>query len=497
MLYLTTCKPSRLTAIWLLFLLSLVINPLPRLWAGDQLAAKEAVPPKVEKKKETSVLSFWDGKIILDIEERMRVEVRANNRDFHAGSANHEITDDAWLLNRFRFGLTIAPSSWIKLYAQTQDSREAFSERPNVPGLNGADGDDHWDLRQAYIAIGDLKQFPVQVTVGRQSLYYGDGRLLADSRWGNFGRTFDTAKIRLEEPHFWLEGFVLRPVQIQRDQFNQSDSADNFIGGYFSTDCLSFQTSDLYVFYRDKKDNQPDLSPTNTIDPQGTWNGPAARFLAIGARFKSNPKKLGPWDYSGEFVYENGDLWQTDRNSKRFDLSAFALAVSGGYTFKDYRWTPRIGLEYDFASGDDDPNDSDSHSFQNILPSNHDKYGLMDEFGWRNVHDLRFQLNAKPSKKVDLEFHYHAFWLANTADFWFRNNGISTLRTKTPDGRDVRTVGADNFAGHELDFIVSVEPIPHVKVSTGYSHFFAGQYLADTGSSDDADFGYVMTTFNF
>jgi hypothetical protein len=95
--------------------------------------------------------------------------------------------------------------------------------------------------------------------VGRQSLYYGDGRLLADSRWGNFGRTFDAVKLRLEEPHFWLEGFVLRPVQIERNQFNVSDSADTFGGAYFSTDWLPVQTSDLYVFYRDKKDNKPDL----------------------------------------------------------------------------------------------------------------------------------------------------------------------------------------------------------------------------------------------
>jgi len=496
MTYHTTYKPNRFPVIWLLLLL-LVIAPLHLLWAGGQLEAKTAAPPKVEKKKETNVLSFWDGRIVLDIEERMRLEIRENNRDFHAGADNHEITDGVSLRNRFRIGLTIAPNSWVKLYGQTQDSREAFSERPNIPGVNSADGDDQWDLRQAYLAIGDLKKFPVQVTIGRQAITYGDARLVADSRWGNFGRTFDAARVRFEEPHFWIEGFYMRPVQIERGQFDASDSADNFGGAYFSTDWLSFQTSDLYVFYRDKKDDQPDLSPRNTIDPQGLSNGPAARFVTIGARFKSNPKKLGPWDYSGEFVYENGDLWQTDRNSKRFDLSAFALAVSGGYTFKDCLWTPRAGVEYDFASGDDNPSDSDSHSFQNLFPSNHDKYGLMDEFGWRNVHDLRFQLSAKPSKKVDLEFHYHAFWLANTDDFWFRNNGLSTLRTKTPDGRDVRTIGANNFAGNEIDFVVAVEPIPHVKVSTGYSHFFAGQYLADTGFHDDADFGYVMTTFNF
>jgi hypothetical protein len=459
--------------------------------------AKEVAPPSVAKKQEKNPFSFWDGCLVFDIEERMRLEVRQNNRDFHGGSDNHEITDGISLRNRLRIGLAIAPNSWIKLYGQTQDAREAFSERPNVPGLNSADGDDQWDLRQGYIVLGDLKKFPLQVTVGRQAITYGDARLVADSKWGNFGRTFDAVRLRLEESHFWIEGFVMRPVQIVRYDFDESDSADNFRGAYFSTDWLSFQTSDLYVFYRDKKDDQPDLSPRNTIDPQGSSNGPAGRFITLGARFKSDPKKLGPWDYSGEFVYENGDLWQTDRNSKRFDLSAFSFAVSGGHIFQDCHWAPRLGFEYDYASGDKNPDDNKSESFQNLFPSNHDKFGLMDEFGWRNIHDLRFQVSAKPSKKIDLEFHYHAFWLADTSDFWFRNNGLSTLRTKTPTGQDVRTIGASNFAGNEIDFIVAFEPTQHVKISTGYSHFFAGQYLSDTGFHDDADFGYVMTTFNF
>ena len=500
MSYLTAYKPHRIPAIWL-FLLVLVA-PLGLVWAGDQHDAKTTSSPPVEKKKETKetpIFSFWDGRLVFDIEERMRLEIRDHNRTF---SGVHDISDGAWLLNRFRLGLAFTPVPWVKLYGQTQDAREAFSDRPNIPGVNSAEGDDEWDLRQAYVALGDLKKFPLLVTIGRQAITYGDARLVADSKWGNFGRTFDAARVRFEEPHFWVEGFFMRPVQIKRHEFNASDAEDNFGGVYFSTDWVPPQTTDLYFFYRDKEDNQPDLSPTNTVDPQGSWNGPAARYFVIGTRVKSDPKRmekmgLGGWDYSGEFVYENGDLWQSNRSSKRFDLSAFALAVSTGYTFKSCLWTPRLGVEYDFASGDSNPNDNNSESFQNLFPSNHDKYGLMDEFGWRNLHDFRFQVSAKPSKKVDLEFHYHAFWLADTHDFWFRNNGISTLRTTTPDGRDVRTVGADNFAGHEIDFIVAVEPIPHVKISTGYSHFFAGQYLADTGASNDADFGYVMTTFNF
>ncbi len=465
------------------------------LLAGDQVPPKSSAPTTTEKKEDPSLLSFWEGRLVFDIEERVRGEIRENNRDFD--SSVRDDNDDSWLLNRFRLGLSLKPVSWLKLYGQTQDAREAFSDRSNIPGVRGAEGDDEFDLRQAYIALGDLKKFPLLLTVGRQAISYGDNRLVADSRWGNFGRTFDAVRLRLEEPHYWLEGFAMRPVQIERHEFNDSDSADNFFGGYLSTEAVPRQTTDFYVLYRGKDDNQPNLDPTNKVDPQGTWNGPAARFATIGARIKSKSDALNGWDYTAEAVFETGDLYQTDRNSTRYDLNAFAAHVSAGYTAKQIAWKPRFGLEYDYASGDSDPNDSNSESFQNLYPSNHDKYGFMDEFSWRNVHDLRAQLNAKPVKKLDLEVDFHAFWLADTHDYWYRANGISALRTKTPDGRDVRTIGARNFAGEEIDLTATYELTKNIKLQTGYSHFFAGAYLVDTGASSDADFGYFMTTFSF
>lgn len=345
---------------------------------------------KSVEKKEVNPLSFWDGRLVLDIEERVRGEIRENNRDFD--SSTHDDNDDSWLLNRFRFGLAVKPVSWFKLYGQTQDSREAFSDRANIPGVRGAEGDDIFDLRQAYVAIGDVKKFPLLLTAGRQAITYGDSRLVADSRWGNFGRTFDAVRLRFEEPHFWIEPFFARPLQIKRHDFNDNDAADNFGGFYSSTDLVPKQTTDFYVFYRDKEDNQPDLDPTNRVDPQGTWNVPAARFATIGARVKSKPDAWNGWDYTAEAAYQTGDLYQSTTDSQRFDLSAFAAHVSGGYTAKQFSWKPRFGLEYDYASGDSNPNDNDSESFQNLFPSNHEKYGFMDEFSWRNIHDARAQL---------------------------------------------------------------------------------------------------------
>jgi hypothetical protein len=36
-----------------------------------------------------------------------------------------------------------------------------------------------------------------------------------------------------------------------------------------------------------------------------------------------------------------------------------------------------------------------------------------------------------------------------------------------------------------------------VKIQGGYSHFFASDYLVDTGPHSDADFVYLMTTFSY
>ena len=484
---------SRLSRFRLGLAAALLIFPSAIGWAGSGTLAKSTPIPA--RQSDPNLLSFWDGKLVFDLEERIRGEGRENNRDFD--SSTHDDNDDSWLLNRFRIGLAFKPVSWLTIYGQTQDSREAFSERANIPGVRGAEGDDILDPRRAYIALGDPKKFPLLLTVGRQAVSYGDSRLVADSKWGNFGRTFDAVRLRFEEPHYWIEGFAMRPVQIERHEFDASDSEDNFFGGYFSTDLVPRQTTDFYVFYRDKSDNQPNLDPTNKIDPEGTWNGPAARFATIGARMKSKPDALNGWDYAAELAYEVGDVYATDLNSARFDLSALALHLAGGYTAQELPWKPRFGLEYDYASGDSDPADRNSESFQNLFPSNHDKYGFMDEFSWRNIHDLRFQANARPAKKLDLEFDFHAFWLADTHDFWYRSNGISTLRTKTPDGRDVRTIGAGSFAGEEVDLTATYELAKGVKLQAGYSHFFAGPYLADTGASSDADFGYVMTTISY
>jgi hypothetical protein len=150
------------------------------------------------------------------------------------------------------------------------------------------------------------------------------------------------------------------------------------------------------------------------------------------------------------------------------DLRAFASYIEGGYTFKA-PWKPRLGLEYSYGSGDGNAADNKQGAFQNLFPTNHLHYGLMDAFSWSNIHDIALHLSAKPTTKLTTSLDYHVLWLADTADIWRRANATTAVRPAN--------AAASNYAGSELDVLVTYAASSHLTLTAGYSHFFAGDYL--------------------
>ena len=403
---------------------------------------------------------------IYDFELKARFEYRENNFDFN--SANDALTDDSWLLYHARLGLGWQPTPWFKIYAQGQDAREFDSDRPNVPGVLGAEGDDTFDLRQFYIQLGQEKT-GLSLKAGRQLLTYGDERILGPLEWNNFSRTWDAAKVRYAAEKWWVDAFAASLVTIADDEFNRSDLFNNnglgrdqiLSGIYFSTTALDFQTTDVYALH---------LHESGSTD-----------FLSFGTRWKSTPGKLGPWDYTAEFVGQTGEV-------KGKDLSAFAGHAEVGYTF-DAPWKPRLALDYSYGTGDGNAADGEVGTFQNLYPTNHLYYGYMDAASWQNIHDLNVSLKVAPTKKLTARLDYHALWLADTNDAWYRANGVATVRPITP--------GADSHAGSEVDLTLTYAATKNLSFMAGYSRFFAGSYLSDTGASDDADFAYFQATLKF
>ncbi len=475
-----------------LFAAALLTSSIATALGGSPDTTTAADKKLVEPVIENNPLCFANDALCFDFQERARVEIRDNNYDFN--SAVRSPTDGAWLLNRVRLGLMWTPTSWLQVYVQGQDSREFFSDRVKIPGLSGAEGFDSFDLRQAYVQVGNPEEYPLVLKAGRQALSYGDERLIGEFDWNNFSRTFDAVKLSWQEKKWQLDAFVSSVVVIDRADFNTSDlfnGNDNhrdqiFSGLYFTDHDVPWGTLELYTLWLSEANGNVS-NMQGAVSPTRPTTGAASRhssFGTYGGHAHGDPNKLNGYEFDLEGAYQNGSF-------QGLSLSAFAVHAGFGYHF-DVPLKPRLWAEYNFASGDSNPNDTNSETFQNLFPTNHKFYGYMDLIAWQNMHNPQISLQLTPMKNVTTELAYRAYWLASTNDVWYRANGLTAVRPLTPAAER-----ANNFLGSELDFLVNWKVNKHLSFQAGYSHFFTGPYLADTGPSDAANFGYVMATVTF
>jgi hypothetical protein len=439
-------------------------------------------------------MAAWD----IGAQVRLRYEVRDNmaiagsagSIDFRQNGAD---VDNAYFLDRIKphIGYT-AP--WFSAYVEGRSSGSTGDDRNPNPESDGI-----FELHQAFVTVGNHKEFPLSLKVGRQELSYGDERLIGAFDWNNIGRVFDAAKLRWQNAWFAADLFSGRVILPRDNHFNMPNDYDWFSGIYASTKLVPKQVTEVYLLSRN---TSPQSAAANA--PSGP-NGPSARDIyTFGVRAKSNPGELAGWDYTAELMGQYGhfnDPATPALSDPSLEHLAFALVGLGGYTWKDAPWTPRVGLEYDFASGDSDPTDNKHQTFENLFPTNHKFYGYMDLFSLQNIHDVRLTTSVKPLPRITLAGEAHAFWLANTHDSLYTVAGArrGTLAPTAGNNYGINP-SYDSYVGSEIDVVASYAFAPQGMLELGFGHFFRGDYVKQSLSaigSADANWFYVQTKFAF
>jgi hypothetical protein len=419
---------------------------------------------------------------------RMRFEHRENQAISGVpGAVDFTDHDNTYLLLRQKLHLGYAPTPWVSLLAEGRNSTAHWDDRTPSPDQ------DRVDLHQAYIRLGDAKQFPLTATIGRQEFSYGDERLVGAFDWHNVGRVFDAARLRADADIGWAEAFVGRIVLPRDRHFNIANDYDYFSGLYTSSrTVIPRQETQLYFLARNVGEQSPEALGTGL--PPLLRGASPRNVYTLGLRMRSLPGQYNGWDYSLEAAGQFGQ-YRFTADSPSLDHAAFAVHSGLGYTWSDLHGTPRLGLEYNFASGDDDPTDDRHGTFDNLFPTNHKFYGYMDFFSWRNIHNGRLASSWKPMRKLTLTGDYHAFWLADTRDYFYQVNGAP----RTAGGYGLHPE-AGSYVGSEINFVASYALRPYMNVQGGYGHFFTGSYVRDvlgSGRARDADWIYSQLTFNF
>jgi len=394
---------------------------------------------------------------------RLRGEFRERMEGFD-GFGFNATREDLYWLSRLRLNATATASRSLSFQAQVQDARVG----KKTVGPTGTPFKAAMDLRMAFADVG-ASTGHVTVRAGRQELVYGEQRLIGHVSWLNAARTFDGVKGTFRSKAFSADVFATSVVRILDGEFDKSGSGNRFAGVYGTTAKLIPQaTVEPYLLFKRDVNLRAEAGGFGTLKETTTGVRVAGK---LPARF----------DYGIEMALQRGSLG-TD------DISAWAGHWQMRETFPG-RTAAKLTGEYNFASGDKDPTDNVRGTFDQLYPTPHDKTGLADQIGWKNVHHARAGFEVTPFKGFPVTTNYHSWWLAEDRDAIY-NVGNAVV------GR-VATGAADRHVGQELDVQVSRALTPQLQAAAGYAHIFTGPFLKETTPGASYSHPYVMLTYVF
>ncbi len=402
-----------------------------------------------------------DWRLSLGGEFRFRMEAETNK-----AFGSTEPAQDTFTLYRYLLHTDLKYRNLFRVFAQGV----AVFEEDRDLALRATD-EDRFDLQQLFFDLRVLgEDLPLTLRVGRQEMSYGALRFATTSNWGNVRNRFDGVTLFAKGKTWDVDLWYLKPVIVQVKQRDRFDEDVDFYGAYATYKGIPRHGLDLYFLALDDTGN-----PRNPNGRAGDRD-----IYSLGSRFWG---KTAGFDYETELTGQWGH-WAGDT------VQAWSWAVDGGYTFGDAACKPRIGAGFDWATGDDTPGDEKVQTVTPPFPSGHTFFGYLDLVGRQNITAANVNLSAwAVPEKVKATLALHAFWLSEERDALYNAGGGATRRdARGNSGKEI---------GHELDVTIDWKVDAHSKVLLGYSHLWHGDFIVDTGPSEDADLFYVQYGFSF
>jgi hypothetical protein len=422
--------------------------------SGSKAWAQYRDYPRVEAPAQ----SFGDveqGKWMIDGEVRGRTEDQTAINYLSGQNETYELT-------RVRGGIEVRPVNWFTGYMQFHDNHALA-----LPlAYTASNMRDSFDLRQGF---AELHWKMVKFFAGRQELKLADERVIGISDWANNSRTWDGFDLRVGDKNR-IDLFSTSVVVVHPTSLDTHGAGLTFHGAMGQITALKRTTIDPFVLVRalPRVLSQQGVYGTETEVTMGVY---AASLLPLGFEYSATGT-LQRGSYSNDSIHSGSGI------------------VKAGYTAKRLYWSPRVQGEYDYATGNPHRNALRIGTNDQIYPSNHNAFGLVDLFGFENIKQVRGNLDLKPAKNFSMLFQAGSLQVVTVRDGVYSGSGGTTV--KAPAAGFV----SDDI-GTEFDASVKYVYRRYLIANIGVGHLFPGELMTHDAHGAPLTLAYLGFTYRF
>lgn len=337
----------------------------------------------------------------------------------------------------------------------------------DLPGGARPIDEDPAEIQQLFVdyqfTTGTDSSFTLRV--GRQEYGFGKSRLISPLPWANALRHWDGVTGIFNTPKYNVNAFYSSFNPVDQDGFNNNDSDNTLAGIYIKQDLATGGGVEYYWLGTERED----------IAFNGTLGDEERDTFGI----RHWGEISDPLGYEFEVAYQTGNVGVED-------VSAYMFASELAYAFPGAN-SSKLSLGFDFASGDEDAG-GEVNTFNQLFPLGHAYFGFIDTVGRQNIVDISAAYTAKASDRSNFRIAVHNFSRAEDEDALY-NAGGAVVRAGDAN--------ASSDIGNEIDLTFSYSFTKRATGSLGYSQFFAGDFLSDTGADEDIQFAFAQILYNF
>ena len=367
-------------------------------------------------------------------------------------------TSSGYILQRYLLHSDWHFGNHFRLFTQFQSGLE--EGRNGGPRLTDKDA---YDLHQAFLDLTDSSQ-NVRLRVGRQEIEFGSGHIIGESEGLNIRRAFDGFRFTFKHGRWTWNSTLTHPVLLRPDTYAIPNHLQTEWGAGFTRASEHGDWAGYYIALNRKIDS---------------FNGKVGQEIrhTLGTRLWGKRTLL---DYDADFIFQTGTF-------AAGNIYAGAISTNDGLTLHRLIFQPRLGVRFDYATGDSGPTSSNLNTFNPLFP-NPTYSSLSALLGPSNLTDvgpvIRLTLNSKTAISPEMPF----YWRSSIHDGVYNFAGIMIRPGNLSSAK---------FVGYQPGLTLDRTFSSHFSSTAGYFYFFTGDFLKQTPPGKDVGYFYATLTFRY